>query len=99
MLSPEEFNRLRESLEKSLHAKIKARRIRAIFVNSALHWQPPMWVRVGEYGEHLEKEAPAEKVIAILESISFLVCTETRGTEESPPYFFAREDVRRVVEE
>ena len=99
MLSQDEFDRLRERLEKSLHAKIKPRRIRAIFVNSAYHWQPPMWVRVDEYCENLEKDAPPEKVIAILESISFLVCTETRGTEESPPYFFAREDVRRVVEE
>lgn len=99
MLAEEEFDRLRESLEKTLHAEIKPRRIEAIFVNSAYHWQPPMWVRVGEYCEHLEKDAPPERVVAILESISFLVCTETRGTEKSPPYFFAREDVRRVIEE
>jgi len=97
MLSDDELSALRDQLQKTLKAKIKSRVIKAIYVNSANHFQPPMWVEVGKRARNLEPDAPSEEVIAIFESVSFMVCTPTRGTAESPPYFFSREDVRRIV--
>jgi hypothetical protein len=99
MLTSEELHRLRQRLAEELRAPVKARAIRAIRVNSAQHWQPPLIIEVGRICRHLEKGAPPEKVMAILESTTFMVCTSGRGLlEGSSPYFFAREDVRQVVE-
>jgi hypothetical protein len=55
-----------------------------------------MRIEVGRTYSELEPGSPLEKVLAIFESVSFLVCTERRGIAEGLPYFFAREDVRRV---
>ncbi len=97
MLSDDERAALSARLERTLKAKIKPRVISAIYVNSASHWQPPMWVEVGKRARNLEPDSPVEEVLAIFESVSFMVCTPTRGTADTPPYFFSREDVRRIV--
>lgn len=97
MLSDNELAALREQLETTLKAKIKPRVIKAIHVNSAYHWQPPMWIEIGKRARNLERDSPSEEIIAIFESVSFMVCTATRGTAQTPPYFFAREDVRQVI--
>ena len=97
MLSADDLMELREQLEKTLKARIKPRNIKAIRVNSASHFQPPMWIEVGKRARNLEPDAPSEEVIAIFESVSFMICTPTRGTANTPPYFFSREDVRQIV--
>lgn len=97
MLTDDELAVLREQLEKTLKARIKPRVIKAIKVNSAFHWQPPMQIEVGKLARNLELDAAAEEVVAIFESASFMVCTPTRGTGTTPPYFFSREDVRQVL--
>ena len=98
MLSSEELNKLREYLEKSLGAKIRPRKIKGIRVNSAYHWQPPLHIQVGGYCSDLEKDSPKEKIVAIFEATTFLVCTAERGVSETLPYFFSKEDVQRVEE-
>ena len=97
MLTNEELIALRQNLEKTLKSQIKPRTIKAIRVNSAYHWQPPMLIEVGRSVPNLEPDAPAQEILAIFESVSFMVCTATRGVGDTPPYFFAREDVRQVV--
>jgi hypothetical protein len=37
-------------------------------------------------------------VVAIFESVSYLVCTPDRGAGEGLPYFFTRNEVREVEE-
>ncbi len=98
MLSVQELEDLRQKLEGGIGAKIKDKRIKAIKVNSAYHWQPPMYIEVGDYYRNLEKDSPYEQVMAIFESTLFLVCTLNRGIKNDMPYFFAREDVRQVIE-
>ena len=85
-------------LEKSLGAKIRARNIYSITVNPASHQMPKMKIEVGRSYKNLEPEAKSEKVLAIFESTTFLVCTQKRGLENGLPYFFARGDVVRVEE-
>ena len=97
MLTDEEYDDLKERLEKMLRAPIKPRRIAALRVNSAQHWQPPMWVKVGEICKHLEPDSPGELVLAIFESTTFVVCTPEHGPGGQAPHFFSREDVRQVV--
>ena len=96
MLSLEELNRLREDLEKSLGAKIRPRKIKGSRVNSAYHWQPPLHIRVGGYCSDLEKDSPKEKIVAIFEATTFLVCTPERGLSGTLPYFFSKQDVQQV---
>ncbi|MBD3404455.1 hypothetical protein GF420_16305 [candidate division GN15 bacterium] len=97
MLTHEEIEQVRMRLEETVKGRIKPRRIRAIDVNSSQHWQPPLHIEVGRRCAHLEKDAPVEEVLAIFESTAFMVCTQSRGVDTPLPYYFSREDVRRVV--
>ncbi len=98
MLSAEEFESIRLRLSKAIKAPVKSKRIRAIKVNSAEHWQPPLYIEVGKRCADLEWNAPVQTIVAILEGPSFMVCTAGRGIDNNLPYFFARTDVRRVDE-
>lgn len=99
MLSDSEYDDLKLRLEKSLKVKIRAKKIRAIRVNSSFHWQPPLFIEVGRECANLEKDSPPEKIIAIFEHASFLVITPDRGLNPgSLPYFFLRQDVQEIIE-
>jgi len=97
MIDKQKHNELLEYLSKTMKVHVKDKRIKAITVNSANHWQPKMHIEVGQYYRDLEKDAPREKVTAIYESTIFYVCTATRGDMTGFPYLFARPDVKRVV--
>jgi hypothetical protein len=100
MLSEDELDNLRGRLEKRLKVKIREKRIKAIRVNSSFHWQPPLFIAVGGMCSNMEKDSPPEEIIAIFEHASFVVVTPERGlTDDTLPYFFARQDVREVIEE
>jgi len=75
---------------------VKATRIRAITVNPASHRLPKLRIEVGGRYAGLEEGASSEEVLAIFESVSFLVCTQSRGAGVGAPYYFGREDVRKV---
>ena len=96
-LDPPELEQLRRKLEDKLKVTIRPRRIKALRVNSAHHWQPPLYIETGKYCKHLEIDAPPMKVVAIFESMSFLVCTPERGVDSGLPVFFTRSDVRQVI--
>jgi hypothetical protein len=99
MLSEDELDNLRGRLEKRLKVKIREKRIKAIRVNSSFHWQPPLFIAVGGMCSNMEKDSPPEEIIAIFEHASFVVVTPERGlTDDTLPYFFARQDVREVIE-
>jgi hypothetical protein len=98
MLTDEDRDALARRLEKELDLQIRPKKIRAIKINSSCHWQPPMTIKVGKTARNLEKDSPSEEVVAIFESVTFLVCTRERGGEGGLPYFFLREDIRRVWE-
>lgn len=93
-----DWETIRDHLETLYPGKIRAKRIRAIKVISSYHWQPPLLIEVGKSYRGLEPDSPLDKVIAIFESDSFLVCTEKRGGGTGIPYYFSRTDVRRVFE-
>lgn len=98
MLTSDQREAIRAKLAETVKAPIKAKRIKSIDVNSSQHWQPPLHVEVGKRCAHLEIDAPVEEVLAIFESSAFLVVTKSRGVDTPLPYYFSREDVRRVTE-
>ena len=99
MLTDNELEKLRLRLEKRLKVKIRQKRIKAIQVNSSFHWQPPLYIAVDGLCANMEKDSPPEEIIAIFEHASFIVITPDRGLKDrSLPYFFARQDVREVIE-
>ncbi len=99
MLSEDELDNLRGRLEKRLKVKIREKRIKAIRVNSSFHWQPPLFIAVGGMCSNMEKDSPPEEIIAIFEHASFTVVTPDRGyNDDTLPYFFARQDVKEVIE-
>jgi hypothetical protein len=83
-------------LETNFEISIKERRIKAITVNPTQQALPPLDIAVGRKCANLEPAAPPELVLAIFDATTFLVCTPDRGAGRGLPYFFAREDVRRV---
>jgi hypothetical protein len=99
MLSDSEYDALKTRLERQLHVKLRDKRIKALKVNPSPHWQPPLFIEVDGWCAMLEKDTPAEKIIAIFEHASFIVITPDRGYQEnSLPYFFARQDIQQVIE-
>ncbi|MEW5925114.1 MAG: hypothetical protein AB1746_14105 [Candidatus Zixiibacteriota bacterium] len=90
------MEKTRLDLEKRLNIKIKKWRIKALTVIPANRQIPNMRIEVGQIYKNLEPNTPSEEVLAIFESVSFLVCAKNRGIDSGLPYFFAREDVRRV---
>ena len=98
MLSDEELEALRGYLQSNIkRLQIRPVKIKAIHVNSSFHWQPPLYIEVGDICAGLEKDSPPEKIIAIFEAASFLVITPERGYFKNLPYFFSRQDVRQVI--
>ena len=97
MLPDEEFEKLRVRLEEKYNEAVEGRRVRAIRVNSSYRWQPPLFVEVGKYCSHLTPDGPPEKIIAIYESRSYLVCTADHGAESGSPHIFTRADVKEVL--
>ena len=83
-------------LERTLKQKLQDTTIRAITVNPVSHFLPKMRIEVGQVCAHLEADAPPEVVVGIFESKLFVVCTPTRGAMTGLPYFFVRQDVRKV---
>jgi hypothetical protein len=83
-------------LRSTSRTPVKDKRLRAITVNPAYRWQPKIRIEVGQAYANLEPGSPREEILAIFESASFLVVTESRGAGTGAPYFFSREDVRRV---
>ncbi len=99
MLSEKEYNELKSRLEKELKVKIKDKKIKALKINSAFHWQPPLYVEVDSWCAMLEKDTPPEKIVAIFEHQSYIVITPDRGYKPGTlPYFFVRPDIREVIE-
>ena len=96
-LSPDEFEQLRRKLEARYHEKVSDRSVKAIRVNASYRWQPPLTIVVGQMCHHLTPEGPPEKIVAIYESKSFLVCTPDNGAERGRPHIFYRGDVKEVV--
>ncbi len=96
MISESERQQIFEYLNATSKTPVKPKRVRAITVNPASRWLPKIRIEVGRRYADLEPGAPAEEVLAIFESVSFLVCTRTRGAGVGAPYFFSREDVRRI---
>ncbi len=99
MLNDEKYAELKTRLERDLKLSIREKKIKALKINSAFHWQPPLYVEVDGWCGMLEKDTPTEKIIAIFEHKSFIVITPDRGLEPGTlPYFFVRQDIREVIE-
>jgi len=97
-LSQDEFETLRRKLEKTFGERVSDRRIRALRVNSAFHWQPPLYIEVGQFCAGLTPDGPPEEIVAIFESRSFLVCTPDHGINSGSPFIFTRADVKQVID-
>jgi hypothetical protein len=98
MLSQDEFEALRRKLENMFSERVSDRRIRALRVNSAYRWQPPLHIEVDQYCANLTPDGPPEEIVAIFESRSFLVCTPDHGVENGSPFIFTRADVKHVTD-
>lgn len=98
MISEERREEIRADLENSIGVAVRKKPIKAIGVNPRQRSVPKMIIELGKKYRGLEPGAPEEEVIAIFESTLFCVCTESRGTGGSPPYYFLREDVFSVEE-
>ena len=96
-LSEDEFEQLRQDLEKRYRNKISKRRVKAIRVNSSYRWQPPLYIEIGKSCANLSQDGPLEHVVVIYESSSFMVGTLENGVDSGRPHIFYRGDVKEVV--
>ncbi|MBU0984616.1 MAG: hypothetical protein KKA42_12135 [candidate division Zixibacteria bacterium] len=96
-LTDEQVEALRLRLQEKYGVAVRSKRIRAIRLNSACRWQPPLYIEVGTYCGPLEQDGPNELILAIFEATTFIVCTPDHGVDSGMPHFFAKEDVHQVV--
>ncbi len=97
-MNQQEREKIRLYLEKLVDRPVRSKPIRAIVVSPLYHGQPKRRIEVGQCYSDLEPGEPSRQVVAIFESDSFLVCTPERGAGEGLPYFFTRNEVRKVEE-
>ena len=93
-----EHKRIAAYLAKLMNRPVRNKRIKSIDVNPLHHGLPRRRIEVGKHYADLEPDAPAQLVVAIFESDSFLVCTPERGAGEGLPYIFTRAEVKGVEE-
>ncbi len=95
----ERREQIRQYLEKLVKEKVHDKHIRSLTVNPLYHGSAKMRVVSGQLCTNLEPDTPAQMVLAIFESQSFLVCTEERGAGKGLPFIFTRTEVVRVEED
>jgi hypothetical protein len=98
-MDPKRREQIRQYLEKLVKEKVLGKRIHALTVNPLYHGSSKMRVVEGQACADLEPNTPAQKVLAIFESQSFLVVTEERGAGSGLPFIFTRTETVRVEDE
>ncbi|MFH1687533.1 MAG: hypothetical protein ABIE70_08435 [bacterium] len=91
-----ERENIRRRLQKLVNQPVNDPGIKAITVNPLYHGSSRMRVTVGSVCANLEPGAPPQEVLAIFESMSFLVVTAVRGATSGLPYIFTRQEVKNV---
>jgi len=98
-MDPVKREQIRQYLEKLVKEKVHDKRIHSLIVNPLYHGSSKMRVVEGQSCANLEPNTPPQKVLAIFESQSFLVCTAERGFGKGLPFIFTRTEVVRVEDE
>ena len=96
MLTGEEKEAIRQYLERLFGQKVEESEIKSITVNPPFHGQGKRIIEINNTYADLEPGQPPEKVLAIFESKSFLVCTAERGAGKGMPYIFTRDTIAAV---
>lgn len=96
MLNDDKLSNIRNYLEKLFGQKIEKKKIKSITVNPLYHGQNKRTIVIGKTYANLEPDSPPQKILAIFESKSYLVCTAERGAGQGMPYIFTRDTVLSV---
>ena len=80
MINDEKREEIRKYLERLFGQKVESSIITSITVNPPYYGQNKRTIQIDNVYSDLEPDQPPEKVLAIFESKSFLVCTADRGT-------------------
>jgi len=92
---------IKKFVEKNMYWKITSKEIKAIWVHPRSEHKriyDDIKIEVGEYLDNRMSDTPNEKVMAIFESNTFLVCTPNRGVLRGMPYLYGKEEVYKVEE-
>ena len=101
-MEPEDVREgIRKFVEETMGWKVNSREIKAIWVHPRSEHKriyDDIKIEVGEYLDNRMSDTPNEKVMAIFESNTFLVCTPNRGVLRGIPYLYGKEEVYKVEE-
>jgi len=92
---------IRKFVEQTMGGKVSNREIKAIWVHPRSEHKridDDIKIEVGKYLDNRMSDTPNEKVMAIFESNTFLVCTPNRGVLRGMPYLYGKEEVYKVEE-
>ncbi len=100
-MEPEDVREgVRKFVEQTM-GNVKSREIKAIWVQPRAEHKriyDDIKIEVGEYLDNRMSDTPNEKVVAIFESFTYLVCTPNRGVLRGTPYLYGKEEVYKVEE-
>ena len=101
-MKPEDVREgIRKFVEETMGGKVNGREIKAIWVHPRSEHKriyDDIKIEVGKYLDNRMSDTPNEKVMAIFESNTFLVCTPNRGVLRGMPYLYGKEEVYKVEE-
>lgn len=90
---------IRKFVAETMRWKVNSREIKTIWVHPRSEHKriyDDIKIEVGQYLDNRMSDTPNEKVMAIFESDTFLVCTPNRGVLRNLPYLYGREEVYKV---
>jgi len=91
---------IRKFAEETMGVKVNNREIKSIWVHPRSEHKriDDIKIEVGKYLDNRMSDTQNEKVMAIFESNTFLVCTPNRGVLRGMPYLYGKEEVYKVEE-
>ena len=92
---------IRKFVEETMGGKVNSREIKAIWAHPRSGHKRiygDIKIKVGNYLDNRMSDTPNEKVMAIFESNTFLVCTPNKGVLRGMPYLYGKEEVYKVEE-
>jgi len=95
-MDQDERERIRLYLQKLFGKPVSSKRVASISANPPYHGVPTLHISEGVYCADMEPGQPSLPILAIFESVSYLVVSPGRGDGQGMPFIFPKTTITHV---